>query len=75
MIGFDYFFINGEESTSTVTVEIFDNDGVRIASTSPVKFMVKKNCATIVRGKFLTTQASGGVDINTEFDGEFNLHL
>lgn len=75
MIGFDYFFINGEESTSTVAVEIFDDDGVRIASTLPVKFMVRKNCATIVRGKFLTTQASGGVEIKTEFDGDFNVPL
>lgn len=75
MIGFDYFFINGEESTSTVSVEIFDSDGVKIASTPPVKFQVQKNCATIVRGKFLTTQASGGVEITTEFDGDFNIHL
>lgn len=75
LIGFDYFFINGEESSTTVSLEIYDLQDELIASTPPIAFRVQRNCATIIRGKFLTSKASGGVGINPEFDGAFNIHL
>lgn len=75
LIGFDYFFINGEESSTTVSLEIYDLQNELIASTPPIAFRVQRNCATIIRGKFLTSKASGGVGINPEFDGAFNIHL
>lgn len=75
LIGFDYFFINGEESSSTISIEISNNHNEPIASTPPITFKVQRNCATIIRGKFLTSKASGGVGINPEFEGSFNIPL
>lgn len=75
LIGFDYFFINGANSSSTVSVTVYNPAGKPIASTPPVKFRVQRNCATIIRGKFLTTKTSGAVGVHPEFDGSFNYPL
>ena len=36
---------------------------------------VVRNKFTVVRGNFLSSKASGGVSIRTEFDGEYNLEI
>ena len=74
-LGFDYVFVNGGESTVPVSVEVYDTDGTLLSSTLPIDVPVVRNKLTVVRGNFLSSKASGGVSINTEFDGEFNLEI
>lgn len=72
-IGFDYVFVNGTESAVTVQVGIYDNEETLLSLTTPIKIPLRRSHHTILTGKFLTSEASGGLSINPDFDGEFNL--
>lgn len=71
-LGFDYVFVNGHESSVTVSVEIYDRDGTLLSRSQPISVPLVRNKVTIVRGKFLTVKAEGGVSIDADFDGEYN---
>ncbi len=71
--GFDYVFVNGTESAVTVQIGIYDNEGVQLSLTRPIEVPLRRNRHTVMRGMFLTSKASGGVSINPDFDGNFNL--
>lgn len=71
----DYVMVNGHESSIPVSLEIYDAEGMLIARTNPIDVPTVRNRTTIVRGKFLTSMASGGVGINPDFDGEYNIEI
>lgn len=71
-LGFDYVFVNGSESTVSVTVEVYDWEGDLVSRSSPIDVPIVRSKLTIVRGDFLTSKASGGVGIVPEFDGNYN---
>ncbi len=71
-LGFDYVFVNGHESTVSVSVEVYDRDGTLLSRSQYVDVPLVRNKVTIVRGKFLTVKAEGGVTIDADFDGEYN---
>lgn len=73
VVGFDIFFINGNESSVRVALDIYDPDGTRIAGFPSLDVPVWLSTITLVKGNFLTTKASGGVGIDPGFDGEFNI--
>lgn len=72
-LGFDYVFVNGKESAVTVRIGIYDDKGTQLSLTEPVEVPLRRNHHTILRGKFLMSEASGGVNINPDFDGDHNL--
>lgn len=72
-VGFDYVFVNGTESAVTVQIGIYDNEGTQLSLTEPIRVPLKRSHHTIMRGMFLMSEASGGVSINPEFDGDYNL--
>lgn len=72
-LGFDYVFVNGKESAVTVRIGIYDDEGTQLSLTEPVEILLRRNHHTILRGKFLMSEASGGVNINPDFDGDHNL--
>ncbi len=72
-VGFDYVFVNGTESAVTVQIGIYDNEGTQLSLTEPIKVPLKRSHHTIMRGMFLMSEASGGVSIDPEFDGDYNL--
>ena len=39
----------------------------------PIEVPLQRNRHTVIRGMFLMSEASGGVSINPEFDGDYNL--
>lgn len=71
-LGFDYVFVNGSESTVSITVEVYDVDGDLVSRSNPIDIPIVRSQLTVVRGDFLTSKASGGVGIIPDFDGEFN---
>ncbi len=75
LIGFDHLFVNGSESAVNVSIDILDKEGAVVASVKPVNVPTRRGRATIVRGEFLTSSASGGTVINPEFFGEFNIPI
>ena len=74
-LAMDYTYVNGQESSIQVQLEIYDPDGLLIARTATITVPTERDRTTIVRGKFLTTLRNDGVGIDPDFDGDFNIEL
>ncbi len=72
-VGFDYVFVNHQESAVTVQLGIYDSAGSLISVSDPVNVPLKRSQHTIVRGQFLTQEATGGVGIDPKYSGDFNI--
>lgn len=72
-LDFDYVFVNGKESAVTVRIGIYDDKDTLLSLTEPIEIPLRRNHHTVLRGKFLMSEASGGVTINPDFDGDHNL--
>ena len=72
-MGFDYVFVNGKKSAVTVQIGIYDNEGTQLSLTEPIEVPLKRSHHTIMTGMFLMSEASGGISINPDFDGDHNL--
>ena len=72
-MGFDYVFVNGKESAVTVQVAVYDNEGTQLSLTNPIEVPLKRNHHTVMNGMFLMSEASGGVTIQPDYDGDHNL--
>lgn len=75
LLGFDYVMVNGHESSVPVAMEIYDRNGDLIGRTNSIDVPTMRNRLTVVRGKFLTSKASGGVGINPDFNGDYNIEI
>jgi hypothetical protein len=74
-LGFDYVFTNGKESEVYIQIEILNKDEERLSFTKPIKVPIKRSYHTIITGQFLTANASGGIYVNPEYDGDYNVIL
>ena len=75
-MGFDYVFVNGEQSSVTVSVEIVSKkDGTVVNRTDGIVVPTYRGKETVVRDKFFTRDYVPGIGINPEFDGEFNVYV
>lgn len=72
-LGFDYIFVNGTESAVTVQIGLYNKEGVLLSMSDPIKIPLKRNFHTKVYGTFLMSNASGGVNIHPDYDGDHNL--
>ncbi len=73
MLGFDYVFVREEDSAVTVQIGIYDTDGTQMSLTEPVEVPLMRNRHTVIKGAFMTQEASSGVNVNPDYDGEHNL--
>lgn len=73
MLGFDYVFVNGKESAVTVRIALYDDEGEQISLTEAIEVPLKRSRHTVLRGSLLMSKASGGVNINPDYDGDHNL--
>ncbi len=74
-LGFDYVFVNGNETYVTIQIGIYDRKGTETSLTEPLKIPLYRNTKTLVKGSFLLQKASGGVSINPEYEGDYNIML
>ena len=72
-LGFDYVFVNSDESSVIVNLGVFNKEGKQLAMLTNVNVPLKRDQHTILRGKFLMANSDGGVSINPDFDGEHNI--
>ena len=72
-MGFDYVFTGEKESAITIQIGVYDEDGEQIAITDLIKVPLKPSYHTILTGSFLMQNASGGVNLNPGFDGNYNI--
>lgn len=72
----DWVMVNGRESSVGVTVVVTDAAGRTVCSTSGVQIPYRRSCLTTIRGDFLTAGVSGGgIHINTEWEGTFEVRF
>ncbi len=72
-LGFDYVFTGDKVSAVPVQIGLYDRDDNQIALTDPIYVPLHRNRHTVIRGSFLMRQASGGLIINPEFEGNHNI--
>ena len=73
LLGFDYVFVNGKKSAVTVQIGLYDKEDRQLALSEPIFIPLQRSLHTILKGSFLMQQASGGITINPEFDGNHNI--
>lgn len=74
LMGFDYVFANPSTMTQTkvlMGVELRDREGAVLASHISVAVPIIRSGYTVVEGRFLMQESSGGIVLNPDFDGEF----
>ena len=76
LLGHDFVFVNGTETTLSIFVEVKNAYGEQMSLSKPVDVPIVRNKLTTVRGEFLTSKATGGVGINPGYDGDdYNIEL
>lgn len=75
IIAFDYVLVGPAATSVDVKIEIFDEAGELLNSTNTVKIPLERNKYTIIRKEFLTKEYGGGVGIDSDFDGEYNIYV
>ena len=75
-LGYDYIFVNGSETTLSISLEVYNKEGELMSSTNPINVPIVRSKTTVVKGEFLTSKATGGVTINPGYDGDdYNIEI
>lgn len=72
-MGFDYVFANASDANVVMAVSLYDKSGTQLARSRDITVPLERGKVTTVRGSFLLEESDGGVAINPDFDGEFNI--
>ena len=72
-LGFDYVFVNTEDASALMAVSLYDKNGTQLARSKDIPIPLERGKVTTVVGSFLLEESDGGVSINPDFDGEFNI--
>lgn len=74
IMGFDYVLANPATATQTnviMGIELQDKDGTVLASHASVRVPLNRSEFTVIEGRFLMQESSGGITLNPDFEGEF----
>lgn len=75
-IGFDYVLINDIDRASVaIQVEVLTLSDERVALSYMVSVPLRRDHHTILRSPFMTIENEGGVYIDPDFDGDYNIIL
>ena len=72
-MGYDYVFVNGKEAGVSIQIGLYDSEDRQIALSEPIDVPLRRSHHTILKGSFLMQEASGGITINPDFDGNHNI--
>ncbi len=73
-LGFDYVFVNGTQAGVSVQIGLYaKEDNRQVALSNPITVPLNRSHHTVLRGSFLTQNASGGLFIDSSFDGNHNI--
>lgn len=70
---FDYVLVNGDESSVSLEMTIYNEEGQEVNRVTGVEVPVKRNKITTVRDAFLTRDFAPGIGINPGFDGTIDV--
>lgn len=74
-IGFDHVFVNHRERYVIVSAVLVSPDGSRSGLTGEITIPLLRSRCTVVRGRFLTADESGGINMDVEFEGDHNIYI
>lgn len=74
IVAFDYVLTGPTSTAVNVGLDLYDDKGVLINTVGSVNVPISQNRISVIRGEYLTREYGGGVGINTDFDGEFNIY-
>lgn len=74
-ISFDYVLVNERDSYISTQLALLNKRGEIISLSEVLDVPIKRDCHTIMRGKFLTGESQGGLGVDPNFDDEFNIVL
>lgn len=74
ILGFDYVLIP-EETVISVSVAFYSNDGTLLTDTGSFDIPLKRGHVTKAVKKYLTGSVGGGVNIETDFDNDYDIPL
>lgn len=75
-LGFDYIMINDTEEGAVQTqLAIYTATGEKVASTGTLTIPIQRDYHTVIRGNFLEGNNGGGIGIDPDFDGDFNIPM
>ena len=74
-LGFDYVFANAQDANAVMAVSLYDKNGNQLSRTRDITIPLERGKVTTVIGSFLLEESDGGVSINPDFDGEFNIEI
>ena len=69
-LGFDYVFTNNSDFPTPITLVVYDKEGNNVAAVNDIAVPLQRGKLTIVRGRFLSQEASGGIGIDPGFEDE-----
>lgn len=72
-LGFDYVLVNDTESRVTLQIAVYNKKGERINTTPSITIPLQRSRNTVVRGGFLMSDSSGGIQIDPDYNGDHNL--
>ena len=73
-LGSDWILVNGNSSFVNATVTLTDGQGNAVCRVPGVQIDYRRNQLTTIKGRFLTSGAnSGGIRIDTEWDGSYDV--
>lgn len=72
-LGFDYVFVDTEQTAIQVQIAILDGALNQVALSGIIEVPLLRNYNTVLTGSFLMQQATGGIHIQPDFDGNFNI--
>ena len=75
-LGWDYVMVNGDESSVTMALGLYNDEGNLVGQSSTLNVPIKRGGITIVKDQFLTkTAGGGGIGIDPSFDGDINIYF
>ena len=74
-VGKDFVLVNGTESSVIVSILFKDTDGKTVGGVKGVKVAYRAGQLTTVSGNFLTAGLGSGVQINTDWSGDYDVEF
>ena len=79
LLGFDYAFVDYPKTTLSVSVAVYDPNGVVVTMSVPIDVPIVRGKLTVVKGDFLTSKSASGSDgvaINPGYEGDdYNVEI
>lgn len=75
MMGFDYIMVGNGDAGVSLSAVIYDEKGKQLSGINNIEVPLQRGKLTTVRGNFLTSRSSGNIQIDSSFDGEFDIEI